>query len=177
VTGGKIQTMRASVVVLIGLLGFLAGASARQPAIAVFDLELVDASVDGTVNGPRADEQARLMWLSERLRQRLSASDRFFLIDVAPVADSARASNLQACGGCDARLADRIGADLALTGTVYKVSNLILNLSLNIREAKTGRLVAAMNADFRGNTDESWSRALDWLLRNRLLVTDLGGAQ
>jgi hypothetical protein len=167
--------MRASVVVFIALLGIPPAASAGQPSIAVFDLELADASLDGAVNGPRADEQARLTRLSQQLRQRLSASGRFVLIDTTPVADSARARNLQACGGCDARFAHEIGAEFALTGTVYKVSNLILNLSLNVREAKTGLLVASMNADFRGNTDESWSRALDWLLRNRLLVMDVGG--
>jgi hypothetical protein len=26
-----------------------------------------------------------------------------------------------------------------------------------------------MSADMRGNTDETWSRTLDWLVRNRLL--------
>jgi hypothetical protein len=31
-----------------------------------------------------------------------------------------------------------------------------------------------MNADFRGNTDESWSRALGWLIRNRLLAPGYG---
>ena len=40
----------------------------------------------------------------------------------------AQASNLQACGGCDMHLAQRIGAELAITGTVQKVSNLILNI-------------------------------------------------
>jgi hypothetical protein len=31
-----------------------------------------------------------------------------------------------------------------------------------------------MNADMRGNTDESWRRTLDWLVRNRLLAPDNG---
>ena len=34
------------------------------------------------------------------------------------------------CGGCDMRLARRIGAELAITGTVQKVSNLILNMNI-----------------------------------------------
>ena len=34
--------------------------------------------------------------------------------------------------------------------------------------------IAVMNADFRGNTDESWSRALGWLVRNRLLAPGYG---
>jgi hypothetical protein len=93
------------------------------------------------------------------------------------VAAAAHASNLQACGGCDAQLARQVGADLAITGTVQKVSNLILNMTIYIRDAASGRPLTAMNADFRGNTDESWSRTLDWLVRNRLLSWDGGVAK
>jgi hypothetical protein len=93
---------------------------------------------------------------------------------MAPVAAQARASNLQACGGCDVTLAKQVGAELAITGTVQKVSNLILNFTVYVRDANTGNLIAAMNADFRGNTDESWTRALGWLIRNRLLAPGYG---
>jgi hypothetical protein len=34
--------------------------------------------------------------------------------------------------------------------------------------------ITAMSADMRGNTDESWSRTLDWLVRNRLLAPGYG---
>ncbi len=43
-----------------------------------------------------------------------------------------------------------------------------------MRDAKTGAMVSAMSADMRGNTDELWARALDWLLRNRLLAPNYG---
>ena len=61
-----------------------------------------------------------------------------------------------------------------MTGVVQKVSNLILNINLYLRDVHTGRLVTAASADMRGNTDESWSRAMDYLLRNRLLAPDYG---
>jgi hypothetical protein len=145
------------------------GAAAGQ-RVAIFDFELVDTSLEGEVKGPRSDEQARLAETSDRLRRRLAESQRYEVVDVAPVAAEARASNLQACGGCDARLARKVGAALAITGTVQKVSNLILNMNIYIRDAETGRPLTSMSADFRGNTDESWTRALDWLIRNRLLA-------
>jgi Protein of unknown function (DUF2380) len=44
---------------------------------------------------------------------------RFSLVDITPIASEAQASNLQACGGCDIQLARRIGAELAITGTVH----------------------------------------------------------
>src|SRR5215216_2981838 len=144
-------------------------AAAAEHTVAVFDFELIDSSLEGEIRGPRPDEQEWLARAGDQLRSRLSESGRFSLIDLAPVAAEARASNLQACGGCDTRLAGRLGAELAVTGTVQKVSNLILNMNIYVREVQSGKLIAAMSADMRGNTDESWSRALEWLVRNRFL--------
>ena len=86
-------------------------------------------------------------------------------------------SNLQACGGCDLKLASELGADLDITGMVQKVSNLILNVNIYLRDVKTGQLVAAMSADMRGNTDKSWSRTTSYLVRNRLLAPNYGKPQ
>jgi hypothetical protein len=126
------------------------------------------------MKGSRADEQARLASLGDQLRHRLLQSDQFKLVDIAPIADEARASNLHACNGCDTRLAKSLGAELAVTGTVQKVSNLILNINIYVRDVSSGDTIAAMSADMRGNTDESWSRTLDWLIRNRLLAPGFG---
>jgi hypothetical protein len=38
-------------------------------------------------------------------------------------------------------------------------------------------LLAAMSVDMRGNTDESWSRATGYLIRNRLLAPNYGAPQ
>src|SRR4029453_19111482 len=103
----------------------------------------------------------RLARLSDQLRQPLRDSGRFSLVDITPIAREAQASNLQACGGCDMHLARRIGAEMAITGTVQKVSNLILNMNIYVRDASSGATVASMSADMRGNTDESWSRTLN----------------
>ena len=158
------------------LLSLLCGPANAQ-TVAVFDFELIDTSLEGELAGSREDEQARLARLGDQLRQRLRESGRFSLVDITPVAREARASNLQACGACDVQLAKRIGAELAMTGTVQKVSNLILNMNIYIRDASSGRAVATMSADMRGNTDESWSRTLDWLIRNRLLAPGYGVRQ
>jgi hypothetical protein len=149
------------------------GPSTAQP-VAVFNFELIDTSLEGAVRGARADEQERLARVSDQLRELVRDSCRFSLVDLTPIAGEAQASNLQACGGCDLRLARRIGAELSITGTVQKVSNLILNMNIYVRDASTGATIAAMSADMRGNTDESWSRTLNWLARNRLLAPGYG---
>ena len=52
---------------------------------------------------------------------------------------------------------------------MQKVSNLILNINLQVRDVGTGRLVAAGSVDIRGNTDESWRRGVAYLLEHRIL--------
>ena len=166
-----------SYLVMLWALLFVTCRPTDAQTVAVFDFELIDTSLQGEISGTRADEQARLTRLGDQLRQRLRESGRFSVIDITPIASEARGSNLQACGGCDTRLAKCIGAKLAVTGTVQKVSNLILNMNIYIRDTSSGGTVAAMSADMRGNTDETWSRTLDWLVRNRLLAPGYGVRQ
>jgi hypothetical protein len=151
--------------------------AASVPKVAVFDLELLDTSLQGETDGPRADERDRLLRASDQIRKGLAESGRYAIVDIAPVNAVAHEKNLQACGGCDVQLAQQLGADLAVTGVVQKVSNLILNMNVYMRSARTGHIVASMSADFRGNTDEAWTRTVSWLLRNRLLAPDFGKPQ
>jgi hypothetical protein len=152
-------------------------ARADPPKLAIFDFELLDTSLEGEMRGPQADEHDRLMRISDQVRRQLTESGKFQLIDISPVKAAAEGSNLQACGGCDVQYAQRIGADLVITGVLRKISTLILNLTIFVRDVHTGRLIAAMNADFRGNTDESWTRATSFLVRNRLLAPNYGKPQ
>jgi hypothetical protein len=170
--------MHGAAAVLIGVL-FLwcAAAGAREQSAAIFDFELTDTSRENQLAPHDAEHEARLALVTERLRMKLAASGRFSVIDIAPVAKEARGSNLQACGGCDLTLAQQVGAELAVTGMVFKISNLILNMTIFVRDTKTGRNVAVAQAGMRGDTDESWTRAVDWLLRNRLLDPERGVPQ
>jgi Fe-S cluster biogenesis protein NfuA len=160
--------IRSYLVTLWALLFVSCGPTVAQ-SVAVFEFELIDTSLEGAIRGGRPDEQERLARLSDQLRQLLRDSGRFSLVDITPIAREAQASNLQACGGCDMHLARRIGAELAITGTVQKVSNLILNMNIYVRDASSGATIAAMSGTC-ANTDESWSRTLNWLVRNRLLA-------
>ncbi len=148
--------------------------AAALQRVAVFDFELIDTSLQGSMYGTSPAEKARLERLGQQLRKQLAESGRFEVADIGPVEVAARASNLQACGACDVDLAKKVGAELSITGTVQKVSDLILNINIYVRDVSTGNLIAVMSADMRGNTDESWSRTLNWLIRNRLLAPNFG---
>ena len=145
-------------------------AAAEKPRIAVFGFELIDTSLEGELSGPRADEQARLITIGDQLRRELSESGRYTLIDIAPMRDRIeKAGILHGCNGCEADIARALGAEISMAGTVQKVSNLILNINLYMRDATTGKLLRTLSVDIRGNTDASWSRGISYIVRNRLL--------
>jgi hypothetical protein len=149
-------------------LVLLPASAAALPRAAVFDFELIDSSLDGEMLGTTEAEKTRLGQMAPRLRKLFTDLGIYEVVDVSPVAEQARNSNLQACGFCDAMLAKKIGADLAVTGTVQKVSNLILNINLYVRDAQTNKLVSIGSVDIRGNTDDSWFRGLRYLIKNRM---------
>lgn len=154
----------ATVLLLLVMAGLVprAASASGPPRLAVFAVELYDTSGQPA----QAAQEARLQMLTAELRERLAASGRYTVI--AP--PSPQGAALRNCNGCEVPEAARHGADLVMTGLVQKVSNLILHLTLTLREVPSGAVRGSWVADFRGNTDESWQRALGWLLRNRVLA-------
>lgn len=147
------------------------GRSGQPIKAAVFDFELVDTSLEGEIRGVNPAETARLEMISELLRALLSRSGKYAVIPIAPAASEIEAAGyIRTCNGCEADIARQLGASVAITGHVQKVSNLILNINIYVRDSQSGELVKAMSADIRGNTDASWRHGLRWLVRHRLLA-------
>jgi hypothetical protein len=161
--------LKSPLLAIAVLLTILTAAKGEPFQTAVFDFDLVNTS---TGLDPTDPERDRLRMLSDRFRKALDASEPFSVVDIAPLKDKLAQSNLQACGGCDRTYAKSLGADLAVTGVIHKMSELILNISISVRDVHTGKIIGAFNADIRGNTDKSWTRGLDWLLKHRILPQD-----
>ena len=141
------------------------GALAKQPSpTAVFNFDFDDTSPQG----PQADDSKRLAALDGELRDMLVRSHCCSIVDLRLVATQAQGMDMRTCNGCDVDLARKVGARISVTGWVQKVSNLILNINLVARDVSTGQVIDAGSVDIRGNTDETWSRGLAYLLRNRL---------
>ncbi|MGF1658095.1 MAG: DUF3280 domain-containing protein [Rubrimonas sp.] len=149
-------------------LGSPGASSAAEPVrAAFFGVKVVDTSLGANHDA----EDARARQLEAQLVETLAASGRYVFVDVAPVAaEAARYDNLAHCNGCDADFAAALGAEIAITGEVQMTSNLILHISIFLRDAATGALVDGGSADIRGNTDESWRRGLDFILKRRILA-------
>src|SRR5260370_5224365 len=81
---GGSSTMRGLRLAMIVpmLLSPSISALAAQTKVAVFEFELIDTSLEGAMNGPRADEQRPRARLADQLRGRLAASGRYAPGDV-----------------------------------------------------------------------------------------------
>ncbi len=146
------------------LAGFAVPAAAQAlPDLAVFDFALNNTSPAAST----PDEMARLQRLDQQLRDGLRS--RFTLVDMVPVQDKlARVDSIRGCNGCELDLARKVGAQQVAYGWVQKVSNLILNVNLVVEDVATGKTLHADSIDIRGNTDESWTRGLRYLLNERM---------
>ncbi len=149
-----------------GLLLATPAAHAASLQTAVFAFELDDTSLQGAMRGPDEADQARLHQLDAQLQTALAQSSRY---EVVVVATDPSTPSWWTCDGCEVDAARKAGARFSVIGWVQKVSNLILNINVVVRDVTTGQRVAAGSVDIRGDTDESWTHGLSFLLRNRIL--------
>lgn len=157
----------------IALLAALAAKAEAAPAkAAFFPFEFIDSG-DSTPQSAAAPapEAARLALIGNLLKERLAAAGAYEPIDLNGSAQAiAKAPALRDCQRCADEIARAAGAEIAIVGHVQKVSNLILNINVKVSNAVSGQVLAAASADIRGNTDESWTRGIEWLVKNRLLA-------
>jgi hypothetical protein len=145
-------------------------AAGQQPVLKtllMLDFELIDEQAPVV---PFPEAPARLAMISARLREAFVRERFYQVVDRAPVAaliEAARnTQNLLDCNGCELDIARQAGAARILLGWVQKVSNLILNINIEVRDAGTGKAVLVKSVHLRGNTDLSWQRGIDFLVRD-----------
>lgn len=123
-----------------------------------------------------AAERARLQKVADLFKQELQRSGRF---DVKPVPenmadDIAAGQTLGECGGCELDYGVKLGVDQVAWINIQKVSNLILNLNVYVADVKEKKMAFVRSVDIRGNTDESWTRSVTYLVKNYLLADQPG---
>ncbi|MGH8718320.1 MAG: DUF3280 domain-containing protein [Burkholderiales bacterium] len=135
--------------------------------IAVLDFGIID---DTGETAKEAAQQERLQMISDQLRRELEEKKLYDVLDNAPakdlIAEYKSGTYLYQCNGCELVIARELGADKVLTAWVQKVSNLILNINIEIKDVKTGEVTLKKSADIRGNTDQSWSRGISYMTRD-----------
>jgi len=143
-----------------------AGAADKEK-LAVFDFQLANL---GQLPPTEAD-RARLPQISDLLRQRLAASGKYEIVPITDKvkAEVASAAPLRDCGGCAVDFAKELGADVAVTGEVQKVSNLILNINVYFKKVDSKTPEWATSVDIRGDNDDSFDHGVKYLVKNNIL--------
>jgi hypothetical protein len=147
------------------MLLVLAPPALAADRVALLPFELLNTSLEPT----RPDETQRVLLLDRVVTERMAQAG-LTMLDPAPVAgEMADIASLRGCNGCERDLGRELGADFVVIGWVQKVSNLILNLNMQVRDVASGAIVSAASVDIRGNTDDSWRRGALYLLEHRIL--------
>ena len=165
----------SAALVLAALCGLLPASVRAGEKAAVFPAELHDPSL-AYGRKPAPAEQRRLILVTDELRRSLADKAGLESVDLAAQADEiGRQSPLYKCNGCVPDIAKALGAGLAVTTLVEKGAGQIFNLDVTIAEAGTGKVVRNGLVVIRANTDDDWSHAIRWVVKNRLLAEPLPG--
>jgi hypothetical protein len=134
----------------------------RPPVLAVAEIDYVDTS--GEVIDQSADHQRRLRAFEASLRSDLTASGklRSVVLDCPP--------NACSVGDIDANQligkAQAAGADFLLISAFHKVSTLVQWAKFDMIDVKAQKLSFERLVSFRGDNDEAWRRAEDFIVRD-----------
>jgi hypothetical protein len=164
--------MRAIIVILaLGFAAACAQAAAAAPkSLALMDFEVIDETRAFATDEARRETDRRAALVSAELAKELERRGMYRVLDPAPAAKLIErlkaSSDLRACNGCELDIAKALGAERVALCWVQKVSNLILNINIEVRSVATGETVYAKSVDIRGNTDESWLRGVRRLVDN-----------
>jgi Protein of unknown function (DUF2380) len=144
-------------------------AYAQQGAktIALMNFELIDETGD---TASVEAQNTRLGNINRQLRAAFIENGLYTVVDNSPAAatisDMENRLALHDCNGCDLAIGRELNTDRVLTAWVQKVSNLILNINIRVRDVRTGEIKLSKSVDIRGNTDESWRRGVAYMIRS-----------
>jgi Protein of unknown function (DUF2380) len=159
--------------VLLASVAIRGSSTAAAPAprtVVMLSVQFLNdhADLEPTTDG----ERARLASIEQLFKSELDASGRYSFVSIPSdlAAKMAAGPDMGNCGGCEFRYGEQLGADLAAWMTVQKVSDLILNINVYMGDIATRKMTFVHSVDIRGNTDESWTRGLTYLVKNYLLA-------
>ncbi|QOZ34226.1 DUF3280 domain-containing protein [Bradyrhizobium sp. CCBAU 53421] len=142
--------------------------------LAVFEFELEDNSAAPS-SGLAGSDAATLADVTRGVRDRLAQSGRYRLVDTGgATAGPVKARALRDCDGCEAAIAQKLGADQSLIGVIRRVSRTEYTVGFQVRDARSGAVVSRGDSGLRMGADYSWTRGAVHLVGDRLLE---GGTQ
>lgn len=128
--------------------------------------------LDEQHNPATADAQTRrLLEVHAAFQRELAARGLYRIVDFTAareLLDKLRSQQeyMHRCVDCAVQLGRQLGAELVMVTWVQKVSELILNVNVEIYEVASERSLLSKSVDIRGNDDVSWQRGVRYLVRD-----------
>lgn len=164
-----------AVVVLIAMAVLVPAQGWAAPKTAVFPFGLSvpalhpDDLMFGTTIKPA--EQERLKMVTKELRQLLSQSGEFDVVDLSPIQkEIEEKAPLHECNGCEKALAKKMDVELAVLPILQKSSDTLFNMTIGVQDVATGTLKKSVMVVIQGSTDEAWMRGVRWLVKRKLVT-------
>jgi hypothetical protein len=146
-----------------------AAVAAEKVALFPFEI-LVEAFDPEQIPIAKPAEKQRLVLLDKELTELLVGSGQYQTVDLAPfAAEIKKEAPFFKCNACEVEIAKKAQADLAVTGLVQKANENMMNISVFVRDTKTGDVVRSMAASIFQNTDDGWVRGLRRVVKDRFL--------
>jgi hypothetical protein len=150
-----------------------APASADTPApikLAIFDFEYEDFSAAVTSDVATPSDIANLDKATSMVQALFAKSGRYDLVDVGTAdAPAVKTRDLRDCNGCEAAIALTLGAAQSFVGVVRRISRTEYTVRFQIRDARTGTIVADAFSGLRMGADYSWDRGARRLVLDQWL--------
>ena len=135
---------------------------------AVMDFELINEMRDYETEDSRAALQHRLGLIGDALREEFDRRGMYRIVDnnaaAKLIANEKSRQDLRNCNGCELDIGRALDADIVILCWVQKVSNLILNLNIEVKEIASGKTLYTKSVDLRGNSDKSWLRGIHYMV-------------
>ena len=164
------RSMAALVLGTAALLPLSAVAAAPDSVkLAIFDFEFEDMSAASAGATAPSDSQY-LDEVTNSVRDLFEKSGHYSLVDVGSAdATEVKARSLRTCDGCDAAIAQQLGAEQSFVGVVKRITRTEYTVRYQIRDASTGEVLSSADSGLRMGADYSWSRGAVRLIKDRLL--------
>ena len=157
----------------LALWSIVGADSSPAPAvkIVVFEFEFEDLSPAASLLNKTTNRTATMDKVSSEARRELAESGRYSVIDASNVdAKAVTSKSLRNCDGCEVAIARQLGADQSLIGVVRSVTQTDYYVAIQIRDARTGKLLDEQEANFAGG-EEGWPSGVRMLIKHQILVS------
>lgn len=155
-------------------LAWMAASSKEAPApapvrIAVFKFELDDETPAAALQNKATSTAAAMDKVSGEARAELAQSGKYSVVDASGT-DMNTVPNkaMRDCEGCEAGMALKLGAEQALIGVVRRATQTDYYVWIQIRDARTGKILDQEAANFAGS-EEGWPAGVRMLIRHQIL--------